>query len=115
MKVLSDLAASGHHSDASAFAGGSPSFGVVEVNLGYPTRRSGTFAITGLSGLTIGKPVQIWLARGPYTGKGTQPGEESMYAGQITGACTAVDTISASFAFGSRIGGMIKFNYLIGA
>jgi len=92
-----------------------PAFASVEINLGYPARRAGTFQISGLAGLTIGKPVQIWLARGPYTGKGTAAGEEGMYAGQITGAVTAADTISASFAFSSRIGGVIKFNYLIGA
>lgn len=87
----------------------------VEVNLGYPARRSGTFTIAGLTGLTPGKPVMIWLARGPYTGKGTSPGEESMYAGQFTGVVASTTTITVSFALSSRIGGVIKFNYLIGA
>lgn len=94
---------------------GRPIMQVAEVNLGWPARRSGTFMITGLTGLTVGKPVQIALARGPYSGKGTRPGEEGMYPGQITAQVTAADTITASFAFACRIGGTIKFNYSVGA
>lgn len=98
-----------------AAGAGRPVITSAEVNLGYPLRRSGTFQITGLAGLTVGKPVQIALARGPYTGKGTLAGEESMYPGQINAAVTAAGTITASFAFSCRIGGIIKFNYSIGA
>ena len=97
-----------------ASGGGSTVFTQVEVNLGYPVKRSGKFTIPG-AGLTVGKPVQIFLARGPYTGKGTNAGEEEMYAGQINGQVTTTTAISASFAFSSRIGGVIKFNYLVGA
>ena len=116
MEINCDLVARGFAGGASAFAGGvnAPGFTAVEVDLGYPARRSGTFTIP-VVGQTIGKAVKIWLARGPYTGKGTNPGEESMYAGQITGQVTAANAIAASFAFTSRIGGVIKFNYLIGA
>ena len=115
MEALSDIVAVGFAANASAFGGGGPAaFSTVEVDLGYPARRSGSFAIP-VAAQTVGKPVQIWLARGPYTGKGTAAGEEGMYAGQITGLVTAANTISASYAFSCRIGGVIKFNYLIGA
>ena len=113
MKVVGALLRGSDNVDA--FATGAPIIGSAEIDLGYPARRSGSFLITGLAGLTIGKPVILSLARGPYTGKGTAAGEEQMYAGQITGQVSAADTIRASFAFTSRIGGVIKFNYLIGA
>src|SRR5688572_30269977 len=47
----------------------------VEQNLGSLARRGGTFDITGLSGLTSGRPVMIVKAAGPYTGKGTREDE----------------------------------------
>lgn len=93
--------------------GGSAAFTTVEIDFGYPMRRSGRFTIA-VSGQTVGKPVKIWIARGPYTGKGTQPGEESMYAAQLTGEVTAANLISGSFAANCRMGGNIKLNYQIG-
>jgi hypothetical protein len=93
--------------------GGSAAFTAVEVDFGYPMRRNGRFTIA-VSGQTVGKPVKIWIARGPYTGKGAQAGEESMYAVQLTGEVTAANLISGSFAANCRMGGNIKLNYQIG-
>lgn len=50
-------------------SGSSTAPSTVEVDLGADLLASGTFDITGLSGLTPGQPVFIQQAPGPYTGK----------------------------------------------
>lgn len=94
-------------------SGGAAAIATAEIDLGYPVRRNGTFNIP-VSAQTVGKPVQVSLARGPYTGKGALPGEEGMYAISFSGVVTAANAITVSFASRDRIGGKIKFNYLIG-
>jgi hypothetical protein len=94
--------------------GGSAPISQIEVNLGYPARRSGRFTITG-TGLIVGKPVNIWIARGPYSGKGALAGEEAMYPGfSLSAAVTSPTQISASWICPWRVGGPILFNYQIG-
>ncbi|MEO0312284.1 MAG: hypothetical protein RIQ89_1941, partial [Bacteroidota bacterium] len=48
---------------------GSVSVTSVEVNISTIAKNSGSFQITGLSGLTPNKQVIISQAAGPYTGK----------------------------------------------
>jgi hypothetical protein len=87
----------------------------VEVDLGSSPRRNGRFTITGLSGLTTGKPVSIQQAVGPYTGKGTRADEAEMDQVQATASVTAADAITAYWSSANRVRGNIKFNIFIGA
>jgi hypothetical protein len=91
------------------------SFAAVEKNLGSVPRLSGRFTVTGLSGLTIGKPVNMFQAAGPYTGKGTRADEAEMDGIIVKAVVTAVDTITAYWNAATRVKGNVKFNYLIGA
>jgi hypothetical protein len=94
--------------------GGNAPVSQININLGYPARRNGSFTIAGIS-LIVGKPVNIWLARGPYSGKGVLAGEEAMYPGFIASAqVTSPTQISANWTCPWRVGGLIKFNYQIG-
>jgi len=115
MRAVSDIVAAGHHGDASAFAGGAGSVGFtqVEVDLGATARRVGSFTIAG-SGMTIGKPVLISKAAGPYTGKGTRADEAEL---DLIAAIGVVESGTAIRVFWQSLGpvcGNFKFNYLIG-
>ncbi len=93
--------------------GGSAPVAQIEVNLG-PPKRSGAFTITG-SGLVVGRPVSVTLARGPYSGKGSFAGEEAMYPGFLAaGQVMSATQINVNWSCPSRVGGVIKFNYQIG-
>lgn len=95
-------------------AGGGSTWTNVEKDLGT-TARSGKFTISGLSGLTIGKPVIIQQAVGPYTGKGTLADEAEMDEVSVSGSVTATDTITAYWKSQTFVKGNHKFNYLIGS
>ena len=85
----------------------------VEKNLGTVPRLSGSFQITGLSGLTPGDHVLIVQAPGPYTGKGTLADESSdmvMANGYVLSA-TVIQVYWQSVK--SPMRGNIKFNYKI--
>lgn len=88
----------------------------VEINLGYPARRAGKFTIAGLDMVT-GKAVAIWLAPGPYTGKGMASSfdEVQLYSMDISGRVTSATLITAWWSSRHRIGGNVKFNLQIGA
>lgn len=108
------LSASTYQLFAKQGEGGAPPVNQIEINLGTIKRRSGQFAIPG-TGLIAGRPVNIWLARGPYSGKGALAGEEAFYPGfQVSGAATSATQISANWSCPWRVGGIIKFNYQIG-
>jgi hypothetical protein len=95
--------------------GGATTLTTVEKNLGSNPRRSGRFTITGLSGLTIGKPVSISQAVAPYTNKGTRADEAEMDGLIVNAVVTAVDTITAYWNSATRVRGNFKFNYFVGA
>jgi hypothetical protein len=95
--------------------GGATTFTEVEKDLGTVPRLAGKFTITGLSGLTIGKPVIISQAVGPYTGKGTLADESEMDGLIVKAVVTAVDVITAYWNAMTRVKGNVKFNYLVGA
>lgn len=94
--------------------GNSPVFTEIEKNLGSVPRLAGKFTITGFSGLTIGKPVNIFQAAAPYTGKGTLADEAEMDGITVKAVVTAADTITAYWNAMTRVKGNIKFNYLVG-
>lgn len=99
-------------------SGGGAAFTTVEVSLGAAPqlRRSGSFQITGLSGLTIGKPVLIQQASGPYTGKGMRADEAEMDMLVVTGKVLSATAIQCYWqAACGRVRGNFKFDYLVGA
>lgn len=86
-----------------------------EAYIGYPARRSGTFTIPA-TGLMIGKPVAIWLAPGPYAGKGGANSfdEAQMYDIGVSARCMTATSIRAWWQSRHRVGGVVKFNLQIG-
>jgi len=90
----------------------------VEKDLGTSPLFSGTFDITGLSGLTAGKPVYIQQAAGPYTGKGTREDEAEMDQAIITGYAVDANTIRAYWTAQPKSGplaGNVKFAFIAGS
>lgn len=87
---------------------------IVERNLGSVPKKAGRFTITS-SGLTIGKPVSIQQAVGPYTGKGTRADEAEMDGIVVNAIVTASNTITAYWNSATRVKGNVKFNYFVGA
>lgn len=85
----------------------------VEVNVAPRFMRSGRFTISG-SGMTVGKPVLIQQAVGPYTGKGTLADEcEDMVL--VAASVTSSTVITAYWrAVATPVKGNIKFNYMVG-
>jgi hypothetical protein len=95
--------------------GGSSAFTLIEKDLGTNPRRAGKFTVTGLAGLTITKPVNMFQAVGPYTNKGTLADEAEMDGLIVKAIVTAADTITAYWNSATAVRGNFKFNYLVGA
>lgn len=87
----------------------------VEVSLGSAWQRSGSFQITGLAGMTPGKPVYIQQAVGPYTGKGTSVDEVEMDQLQLAAYVLSATVIQVYWNAPSLVQGNFKFNYFVGA
>jgi len=89
----------------------------VEKDLGAAPLYSGTFDITGLSGLTVGANVLVMQAAGPYTGKGDQPDEAEMDQVTATGYVFDATTIRVYWTcqpYSGPVAGNVKFNYVVG-
>jgi hypothetical protein len=88
----------------------------VEVSLGSApsARRAGKFTITG-AGMTVGNPVSIQQASGPYTGKGTRNDEAEMDQVLVVGKVISAVAIECFWKSDQRVRGNFKFNYSIGA
>jgi hypothetical protein len=86
-----------------------------EVDLGTSAcATGGTFDISGLSGLTVGRPVMIQQAPGPYTGKGTMEDEAEMDLVVVTGYVYSATTIRCYWnAIRGPVVGNVKFNYFV--
>lgn len=97
-----------------AASGASPSWTNVEKDLGSSAARAGKFTISG-TGLTVGKPVIVQQAVGPYTNKGTLADEAEMDQVDVSASVTATNTITAYWKSNTFVKGNFKFNYLIGA
>jgi hypothetical protein len=89
-------------------------FTVVEKDLGSTPVLGGTFDITGLSGLTTGKPVLIQQAVGPYTGKGPDEDEAELEQLTVTGYVLDATTIRCFWSTQWPVIGNFKFQYLVG-
>ena len=96
--------------------GGGGSFTLLEteVNLSSSPRRNGNFDVVG-AGMTIGKPVMMYQAVGPYTGKGTLADEAEMDQVLVAASVTSATNIKAYWTSNYDVRGNIKFNYIIGA
>jgi hypothetical protein len=98
--------------------GGSFTPVIVEKDLGSLPLYSGTFDITGLSGLTAGNHVYIQQAAGPYTGKGDRQDEAEMDQANVTAYCVDATTVRAYWVCqpkGGPMAGNVKFAYIPGA
>jgi hypothetical protein len=85
----------------------------IEVDLGYPAKTSGSFTITGLSGLIANKQVVISQASGPYTAKSNNPDEAEMDSLALSGYVMDATSIKVFYISQFPVGGNFKFNYLI--
>lgn len=93
-------------------AGITPSiFRTVEINVGTMPRYSGRFDITGLSGLTPGKPARVFQIDGPYTGKGTLADEAQMDQLQVAASCISSTMIRCFWIATGAVAGNFKFGY----
>ena len=99
-------------------AGGGLTLTTVEKDLGALPLYSGTFDITGLSGLTANKPVLVQQAVGPYTNKGTLQDEAEMDQVSATGYVADATTVRVYWTCPPKAGplaGNVKFNYAVSA
>ena len=86
----------------------------VEKNLGSTPKTSGSFQITGLSGLTADDPVLIRQTVGPYTGKGTRADEYELDSINVGGKVANATTIQCYWRSDSWVRGNYKFVYAVG-
>ncbi len=93
--------------------GGAAAIITAEIDLGTPARRSGNFAIPGVD-MTIGQPVLVQKAVGPYTGKGTRADEAEMDLVTATGVVESATVIRVYWQSKGPVRGNMKFNYVIG-
>ena len=96
----------------SSSGGGGTTLTTVEKDLGS-AKRSGSFTIAG-AGMTIGKPVLISKAVGPYTNKGTLADEAEMDIISANASVTSATVITAYWTASGPITGNVKFDYFIG-
>lgn len=78
-------------------------------------RRSGTFDITGLSGLTAEKVVDIRQTAAKITSKGDARDEPEMDQIEVTGYVVDATTIRAYWCAPSVVVGTYAFAYIVGA
>lgn len=101
------------HGTPAAGAGSGSVVTTVEVNLGAKPVPNGSFTIAG--SFTVGKPVMITQAPGPYTGKGTLTDEIEMDQVNVTGYVLNGTTIKCNWGSNTRLYGNVKFNYIVSA
>ena len=77
--------------------------------------RSGTFDLTGLSGLTADKPVQVFQTAAAIASKGNARDEPEMDQIQVTGYVVDTTTIRCYWNAPSVVVGTYAFAYLVGA
>jgi len=87
---------------------------LIDVTLCSVARVSGSFEITGLAGLTIGKPVTLIQLPGPYVNKGTLADEAEFGMITVSGYVSAADQISAVWNSHNAITGSVKLAYAVG-
>lgn len=113
--VTDVLRGDGTWGTAPAGPSGPPVISTAEVSLATApnVRRSGHVQITGLSGLTIGKPVMVQQAPGPYTGKGSRADEAEMDAISFVGKVLSATVIDLYWQAARLVRGNIKVQYVV--
>lgn len=94
--------------------GGSPTYTAFTQDLGA-ARRSGTFDITGLSGLTADKPVAVMQSAAPIASKGDSRDEPEMDHISATGYVLDATTIRVYWHASAVVVGTYAFAYMVGA
>lgn len=94
--------------------GGDPVFTAFTKDLGT-AKRSGTFDITGLSGLTANKVVNIIQTNAEISSKGNARDESEMDHISVTGYVVDSTTIRAYYSAPSVVVGEYAFAYLVSA
>ncbi len=87
---------------------------LIDVTLCSVAKVAGSFEITGLSGLTIGKPVMIMQLPGPYVGKGTLADEAELGMVSAAGFVSAADKIAVVWHSANMMMGSVKLAYAVG-
>ena len=98
--------------------GGTLTLTEIEVSLGSVARYSGSFDITGLSGLTPNAQVLIVQKAAAYTSKGNRQDEAEMDQVHCTGYVVDASTIRAYWVcmpHGGPMVGNVKFGYAVSA
>lgn len=85
-----------------------------QVTLCSTACRSGSFDLTGLSGLTVDKPVYIQQAAGPYASKGTRQDEAEMDQVNVSAYVVDANTIRAYWTSATQVVGSFTFIWLAG-
>lgn len=86
----------------------------VDVTLCEIARKSGAVELSGLSGLTVGKPVMVMQALAAYSGKGDLTDEGEFGIVSASGVVTASDTIKIVWASDDLMIGSVKLAYAVG-
>lgn len=94
-------------------AGGTPTFVDFTKDLGV-SNRSGTFDITGLSGLTIDKNVMVMQTNQAIVSKGNARDEPEMDNIKVTGYVLNSTTVRCFWNAAGIVVGTYAFAYLIG-
>lgn len=95
-------------------AGGSPTFTPFTKDLGA-ARSSGTFDITGLSGLATDAIVDIRQTAAPIASKGNSRDESEMDSITLTGYVVNASTIRAYWKSSGVVVGTYAFAYMVSA
>lgn len=85
-----------------------------EVNIGSIPHKAGTFNIAS-AGLTVGKPVLVSQANGPYTGKGSRSDEAGMDHLSVGGKVTSATNIECFWSSPTFVKDNFKFDWAVSA
>jgi hypothetical protein len=113
MGMMGPPGPAGAKGDTGAPGGGGGSYTNLAQDLGT-ARRSGTFDITGLSGLTADKPVNIFQSASPITSKGDARDEAEMDHISVTGYVLNTTSIRCYWQAPSVVVGTYEFEYAVG-
>jgi len=94
-------------------AAAAPVFNEFTKDIGV-AHQAGTFDITGLSGLTPAKPVQVWQTNAQVASKGNARDELEMDGIQLTGYVVDANTIRCHWSAPHIVVGIYAFAYLVG-
>jgi len=92
--------------------GGAPVWSTVNIDLGVSPRFSGNFTIVGV-GLTVGKPVIVAPAVGPYPGSGSLADEVELNDILAAGVVESATVIRVYWRANHRVSDTVRFDYIV--